>query len=296
LRGLLRTEVCVVGTLSEAITRYLESLAAGRRSPLYLNVLRSTFRQWLRAGDRPLADAASDVNAYLARRLAPLSHNSAVQEFHRVRQFLDYCVAERWLERNPLRGLRAPRPQTVEIDVLSDDELRRLLEAGDHIERVVIMVLLGSGMRLGELGRLTWGDIHGDELLLHGKGGKKRRVAPGRIALAALTSLPRTGDAVLSFGVSNLKRRLRVLSERTYIHFHAHVLRHTFADRFIAAGGTVEELSHILGHSNLNTTMIYIRRHQRDRALEAQRRLNPCDAFLGGVPQEPKVLPFRRER
>jgi integrase len=283
---------CDVGTvhLSEAVSRYLESLAAGRRSPLYLNVLRSTFRQWLRAGDPPLSDAARDINAYLAQRLAPLSHNSAVQEFHRVRQFLDYGVAERWLERNPLRGLRAPRPQTVEIDVLSDDELRRLLEAGDHIERVIIMVLLGSGMRLGELGRLTWGDIHGDELLLHGKGGKERRVAPGRIALAALYSLPRTGDAVLPFKVSNLKRRLKNLSERTHIHFHAHVLRHTFADRFIAAGGTVEELSFVLGHSNLQTTMIYIRRHQRDRALEAQRRLNPCDTLLGHHPQRLRLV------
>jgi integrase len=182
----------------------------------------------------------------------------------------------------------------VEIDVLSDDELRRLLAAGDHVERVVIMVLLGSGMRLGELGRLTWADIHGDELLLHGKGGKERRVAPGRVALAALGSLPRTGEAVLPFKVSNLKRRLKILSERTGIHFHAHVLRHTFADRFIQAGGTVEELSHILGHSNLNTTMIYIRRHQRDRALRAQRRLNPCDALLGGNDSGGKVISFRR--
>ena len=293
---------CDVGTvhLSEAVSRYLESLAAGRRSPLYLNVLRSTFRQWLRAGDPPLSDAARDINAYLAQRLAPLSHNSAVQEFHRIRQAIDYFVAERWIERNPLRGLRAPRPQTVEIDVLSDDELRRLLEAGDHIERVVIMVLLGSGMRLGELGRLTWGDIHGDELLLHGKGGKERRVAPGRVALAALYSLPKAmrtgGDAcpLLPFKVSNLKRRLKILSERTHIHFHAHVLRHTFSDRIIAAGGSVEQLSFMLGHSNLNTTMIYIRRHQRDRALEAQRRLNPCDALLGDGGA--KVLPFRRER
>jgi len=283
-----------VGTLylGEAVIRYLESLAAGQRSPLYLNVLRSTFHQWLRLGDVPLSRAAAGVNAYLAQRLAPLSHNSACQEFHRVRQFLDYCVAERWIERNPLRGLRAPRPHTVEIDVLSDEEIHRLLAAGDHIDRVIIILLLGSGMRLGELVKLTWADVHGDELLLHGKGGKERRVAPGRVALAALASLPRTDGAVLPFKASNLKRRLKVLSLKTGIQaFHAHALRHSFSDRFIAAGGSVEELSFVLGHSNLNTTMIYIRRHQRDRALEAQRRLNPCDALLGG---DSKVVPFRR--
>jgi integrase/recombinase XerC len=166
------------------------------------------------------------------------------------------------------------------------------LAAGDHIDRVIIILLLGSGMRLGELVKLTWADVHGDELLLHGKGGKERRVAPGRVALAALSSLPRTDGAVLPFKASNLKRRLKVLSLKTGIQaFHAHALRHSFSDRFIAAGGSVEELSFVLGHSNLNTTMIYIRRHQRDRALEAQRRLNPCDALLGG---DSKVVPFRR--
>ena len=294
MRGHIALRCDVATLLSEAIIYYLETLAAGRRSPLYLKVLRSTFRQWLRAGDRPLTDAVSGINAYLAQRLTPLSHNSGCQEFHRVRQFLDYCVSERWLERNPLRCLRPPRPQAVEIDVLSDDELRRLLAAGDHIERVVIIVLLGSGMRLGELVRLSWADIRGDELLLHGKGGKERRAAPGRIALAALASLPRSDGAVLPFGVSNVKRRLKVLSNRTGIHFHAHVLRHTFADRFVKAGGSIEELAHILGHSNLNTTLIYVRRHQQERALEAQRRLNPADALLGGDSGGGKVLPFRR--
>ena len=37
-----------------------------------------------------------------------------------------------------------------------------------------------------------------------------------------------------------------------------HIGRHTFAVQFLLAGGNVQELQKILGHSNINTTMIYV--------------------------------------
>jgi integrase len=62
--------------------------------------------------------------------------------------------------------------------------------------------------------------------------------------------------------------------------------------RFIHLGGTIQELSRLLGHSKLDTTMQYLRADLEDRALEAQRRLNPADALLGGGGG--KVVLFRR--
>ena len=79
-----------------------------------------------------------------------------------------------------------------------------------------------------------------------------------------------------------LKAHLKRLGDRTGVHFSARVLRHAFCDRFIGAGGTVEELSVILGHKSPSTTMLYLHhRHEHGRALEAQRRLNPADTLLG---------------
>jgi len=51
-----------------------------------------------------------------------------------------------------------------------------------------------------------------------------------------------------------------------------------------------QQLHLILGHSDLSTTMRYLGR-ESERALEAQRRMNPADALLGG---DSKVVPFRR--
>jgi integrase len=278
--------------LGEAIRAYLGALSAAERSPFYVGIMAYSLRRWEREGAGPLSDAATSINEFLARRFVSLSHNTAVAEFHRFRQFLDYCVARHWLTDNPLRAIRAPRARDTDVDVLTDEQLQSLLAHADAITRVILVILLGSGMRLGELERLRWSDVHGDELVLHGKGGKVRRVAPGRAAMAAMLSLPRTQATVLPFGRSGIDYHLRLLAKKARIPLHAHQIRHTFADHFIRSGGTVEDLAHILGHANLATTMIYIRRHQQERALQAQRLYNPADALFGG--DGGVVVPFRR--
>ena len=147
-------------SLRQAANHYLKSLGAAQRSPQYRAVVRSTLRQWILKADCSLVLAAENVDGYLARRLSPLSHNSRYMELQRLRKFLEYCVEHKWLEAHP-REFRAPQPKPVEIEVLTDDEIRRLLAAGDHLERAMITLLLGSGMTMGELGKLKWGDVKG---------------------------------------------------------------------------------------------------------------------------------------
>ena len=300
MEGFLDHRAChgVVGMaliLGEAIAAYLQALAATQHSPHTLAARGYSLHRWETYSSDPiLAHAVDTINDFLSRRFITLSHNSGVQEFHRFRLFLDYCVAQHWLKENPLRRLRAPRTRDVDVNVLTDEELETLLAEAAPIARTILVILLGSGMRIGELERLRWADIHNDELVLHGKGDKDRRVAPGRMAMAAIFSLPRSQPTVLPFGRMGIDYHIRHTAKKTGIPVHAHVLRHSFSDRFIRAGGTVEDLAHILGHSRLETTMVYIRRHQQERALEAQRRLNPCDALLGDTPRPGKVLPFIR--
>ena len=40
---------------------------------------------------------------------------------------------------------------------------------------------------------------------------------------------------------------------------HPHSFRHLFAVKFLKDGGTINDLADILGHKNINTTMIYAR-------------------------------------
>ena len=138
--------------------------------------------------------------------------------------------------------------------------------------------------------------VDGDTLQVYGKGGKERLVALGVAGSRVLAELPRNGHHVFPFQTSSIQDRFHRLSVRSGVHVHAHLLRHSCADRLRQAGVGIEDIGMILGHSDLSTTMRYLGR-ESERALEAQRRLNPCDALLGdGLLDGAKVLPFRRER
>ena len=178
------------------------------------------------------------------------------------------------------------------MTVLSDAQIRALLRAGDAYDRAAVLLMLGSGMRVGEVVALRWADCQDGRLTVHGKGSKTRRVEPGMVAMRAVNALPRTEQRVFPMSVGTLKWRMSRLAERTSMPFHGHLLRHSFAMRFIHLGGTIEELSRLLGHAKLDTTLIYLRADSEERSLASQRAHNPADALLGG--DGGKVVPFRR--
>jgi integrase/recombinase XerD len=159
-------------------------------------------------------------------------------------------------------------------------------------DRALILLLLGSGLRFGEVAGLSWKDVDGDEITVFGKGGKVRVIAPGKQAMAALRALPRDGAKLWDCGDWGLRYRLGKLGRATGLHVYPHRFRHTFADRFLQNGGAIDELATILGHARLDTTMIYLRARQQERALEAQRKWNPADALLGSP--DGGMIPFRR--
>ena len=135
-------------------------------------------------------------------------------------------------------------------------------------------------MRVGELAALKWDDVGDGVLLLHRKGNKQDTVCPGVVAMRELMRLPRTEPRVFARSYSGIKAAFRRLSAKSGVPFYPHKMRHTFAHLFIAQGGSIEDLSEIMSHANLNTTAIYLRAFRRERALEAMRRWNPADILL----------------
>jgi len=279
--------------LTAAIDQYILALRANGRAHNTIYNVQGGLRAWERhVGNVNLRRAAASAIPYLSQRLDILSHNSGVVEFQRFYGFFRWSVRQRWLPDNPLEGLKPPRTIETPIAVLSDTQIRALLAAGDTYDRAAVLLMLGSGMRVGEVTALRWVDCLDGRLTVHGKGSKVRRVDPGVVAMQAVNALPHDGQWIFPMTVGVLKWRMVRLAERTCIPFHAHLLRHSFAMRFIRLGGTIDELSKLLGHAKLDTTLIYLRADSEERALQAQRRLNPADALLGG--DGGVVVPFRR--
>jgi integrase len=280
-------------SLNVVIDKYLMAMRANGRARNTIETVGGCLHIWQRyLGDVNLRRAAASAIPYLSQRLDTLSHNSGCVEFQRFRCFFRWAVRQHLLPDSPLEGMRPPRPTETPVVVLSDAQIRALIHAGDAYDRAAVLLMLGSGMRVGEVVLLRWADCLDGRLTVHGKGAKIRRVDPGVVAMSAVNALPHNSQWIFPMTVGVLKWRMARLAERTSIPFHAHLLRHSFAMRYIRLGGTIEELSRLLGHAKLDTTMLYLRADLEERALAAQRRLNPCDALLGG--DGGRVVPFRR--
>ncbi len=232
-------------------------------------------------GDVTVEEAASRAVEFLSEREEHTKRNTFGAYVTHVRVLFRLCVERGWLERNPLEGVLTPRREVPVRQPLTDEEISALLEAANHWDRAMITLILGSGMTIGELERLRWSDVHDDYIVVHGRSGKPRALAPGRAAMAILYNLPRKGERVFPFTDDHIRYMMPSLSHRSGIGVHARQLRDTFAYRFLAATDSVEMLSEILGHKNLDSAaMLYLQRRRRGRGLAAQRRYNPADAFF----------------
>lgn len=235
-----------------------------------------------------------------AARLRPLSPNSVAGRVRTLRAFGHWLQRELGLGADPLAGLSPPRVPDVLVPSLTAAQMRALLAAVDGgseavvRDRAIVLLLLDTGLRLGELVSLSVGDVD----LIEGRcrvmgKGSRERVVPlgGRARRAVRMSLvargPLSADDPLFVGrrgarltpraVQLLVRRLGRASGFAG-RCSPHVLRHSFARAFLTNGGDVFSLQRILGHSpaSLQVTRRYVRLLDDDlRAVH--RRVSPVD-------------------
>ncbi len=194
----------------------------------------------------------------------------------------------------------------------SEDEVRAMLKAcesmnawspktGVHVEGTrqtklrdiaIMLLLLDTGMRVGELCALKLGDYDRKQARLvirHGKGDKPRVVYMGQSAQRAiwryLTERSDTTASVPLFVTREGKRmnkdsvRLMIAraGERAGVDgAGCHRFRHTFAINFLRNGGNVLALQDLLGHSSMEMVRRYARLAEVDLA-QAQKRASPAD-------------------
>lgn len=177
------------------------------------------------------------------------------------------------------RRLKLPKVHNKEQLILDDEEIQTLLSCFSNTSfglrnKCIVLLMLDCGLRRGEIPKLNSRDIFLDShsLLVTGKGSKQRIVPMGNICYKSLKQykeryrkfcwfdepffLDRSGNRLSD---NLLKQLFQDLKERTGIdRLHPHLLRHTFATYYLADGGDLETLRLILGHSNIQTTQMYL--------------------------------------
>lgn len=163
-------------------------------------------------------------------------------------------------------------------DTLSDEECARLLsDRAEPVWRMVVLLALRTGLRLGELIGLAWNDLDFDKGLLivrqsivrgvvsTPKSGRVRFVPLGEDIAGLLREIPRHHTSPLVFhhhGEPLTDYRcgdaLARLCRRTGVrHIGWHVLRHTFATHLLEAREPTRNIQVLLGHSSIATTERY---------------------------------------
>lgn len=284
---------------------WLLHLSAERKSPqtrkTYGDGVRA-FLRWCAAMGRSPALDRPTVNAFVSALLDGGAEAATARSRQlAVRRFSAWLADEGEIEADQLQTLKPPKLDHKIVQELDDDQLRALIKAckgndlRDRRDEAIVRFMAETGARAGEVVGMSVADVNlkqGTAVVRRGKGGKGRAVPIGpQVARAfdryirvrrthRLSQTPALwlGDRGKGLGYDGLYRALTYRAEQAGIpNFHPHVLRHTAAGRWLAAGGSEGGLMAVAGWSRRDMIDRYTRSTSERRAADEARRLNLGD-------------------
>lgn len=207
-------------------------------------------------------------------------------KLHCVNAFLGYAMDAGIIRTDVLaRRIRLRKPDTLPR-AMDPDDVKQLLSVLDNPkDRAMIMVLLRTGMRIGELLNTKIQDLHLRDRRIDIYEGEKNRL--GRVvylsddAMSALKAWLKvrdphkaflfyaTGKNRMSYSTAYLIfERCLTKAGLTHKRYSLHALRHTFASELLNAGMRIECLQPLMGHTSLDVTRRYARLTDKTREEE----------------------------
>jgi integrase/recombinase XerC len=208
------------------------------------------------------------------------------------------------LAHNPLNDIKAPKRLKPLPKALSVEGAITLVESAGSEEaqedlflrvrnKAIFELLYSSGLRLSELLGIDlepvqtkefqsagWIDFDAAEVMVLGKGGKRRTVPVGQAALNAIQEWIRVradqllqsskdqGNKVQPLFINKQGRRVSSRTVQKHLaelaikaglptHVHPHMLRHSFASHVLQSSGDLRAVQEMLGHASITSTQIY---------------------------------------
>lgn len=205
---------------------------------------------------------------------------------------------------NPLDDIKAPKRLKPLPKALSVEGAINLVERAGREDvqqdsflrardKAIFELLYSSGLRLSELLGIDlvptqskeyqsagWLDFDAGEVMVLGKGGKRRTVPVGSSAMAAIKEwlavqeahrIEKSINAELTIQALFTNKQGKRVSSRTVqkhlaelavkaglpTHVHPHMLRHSFASHVLQSSGDLRAVQEMLGHASISSTQIY---------------------------------------
>jgi integrase/recombinase XerD len=201
-----------------------------------------------------------------------------------LRSFYGFLKMDGYIESNPTELLKSPKLPMYLPDVLTLDEIDRVIDAIDLSQlegqrnRAMIEVLYSCGLRVSVLCNLKISDLYLDEEFIRvtGKGDKQRLVPISPRAIAELNYYFNDRDHIeIKPGYEDyvfISERLKKSLSRITVFHHIkelvarvgikktvspHTFRHSFATHLLEGGANLRVIQAMLGHESISTTEIY---------------------------------------
>jgi integrase/recombinase XerC len=204
------------------------------------------------------------------------------------------------VNKSPLSDIKAPKRNKPLPKALSVEQAINLVESANKEsvqadvflrarDRAIVELLYSSGLRLSELlgidlnpietkehSSAGWVDFEAGEVMVLGKGKKRRTVPVGDAALQALKDwlVVRANyaltkkEAVQALFINKQGKRASARTVQQHLaalavkagvptHVHPHMLRHSFASHVLQSSGDLRAVQEMLGHASITSTQIY---------------------------------------
>lgn len=226
-----------------------------------------------------------DIKIWLAKTQENVSLRTCENYRSYLSSFYTWLQNEEFISKNPMAKIKPIKYIEEKKGILDDVEIDSIRMANKNVrDRAIFELLLSSGIRIAELCALNIEDIDFSKksvLVREGKGGKQRVTYINDIAVVYLEKyLRQRNDNLPYLFVTRNNTRLTTDAARDCLakmgknagvkDVHPHKCRRTFATTMHKKGMDIHSIQKLLGHTNINTTMIYIK--SDDQALKAEYR------------------------
>lgn len=215
-----------------------------------------------------------DIKGYIRKRSTEIKTSSLQHTIKFIRSFFKYLQEEGFIENNVSLKIRFPKENVRVPRFIKEETLEEIrMQKKDLLDDMLIEFLYSSGCRIGEVYLLSKDDfdLSSRKVVVRGKGNKEREVYFSKRAEILIRKYFETRKDTLDcfickrnkpydrMGVHQMRLRMKNVAKKAGVkeNIYPHKLRHTYATHLVNRGAPIEVIQQFLGHSKLDTTMIY---------------------------------------